>query len=204
MNYLFDWDGSLGDSLPLWFENFKSVFAEFGMEVTYKDIGERVIGNWNAPAEFGLDNQEFFLKLEEKTLPLLSEIQLNPGAKELIREIKMGGGKVAVLTASKRIWVEPAMKKLGIFDDVDLFLGKEDVVEVKPNPEIIFMALATLGGSKEKTVMIGDSHKDVGAAKAAGVESILYFPNRYIEFYDAQKQLDLGATRVIKGFGEIG
>lgn len=202
-NYLFDWDGSLGDTLPLWFENFKIVFAQFGIEITYQEIAEKVIGNWNGPAEFGVDNEDFFRKLEENVTTKLAMVKLNPGALELIDKIKMGGGKVGILTTSKRIWVEPAMKNLGILDRIDIFLGKEDVIKYKPDPEIILKAIEFLGGKKEETVMIGDTFNDVFAAKTAGVESVLYFPNRYTEFYDAQKQLKLGATRIIKDFGEI-
>lgn len=202
-NYLFDWDGSLGDSLPLWFENFVAVFAEFGVKMDYKMISEQVIGDWNGPAKFGVDNEEFFKKLEQRVLEKLEDVKLNPGAFDLINGVKRSGGKIGVLTTSKRSWVEPALKKNGVWEMMDVFLGKEDVHRFKPDPEIINVALEKIGGNKYETVMIGDTGKDVGAAKAAGVESVLYYPLRYRQFYEEQMQTNLGATKVIGDFGEM-
>lgn len=202
-NYLFDWDGSLGDTLPLWFENFKTLFGEFGVEVSYRDIAEKIIGNWNGPAEMGVNNEEFFRKMEERVLQKLAEVKLNPGALELIDKIKDAGGKVGILTTSKRIWVEPAMRRLGIFEKVDVFLGKEDVSKYKPDPEIISLALEKLGGNREETVMIGDTKNDIGAARNAGVASVLYYPKKYREFYREEKQFGLGADVVVGDFEKV-
>lgn len=202
-NYLFDWDGSLGDSLPLWFSNFKSLFAEFGVEVTYKDIAEKIIGNWNGPAEFGVDNEEFFKRLEEKVLDKLVEIKLNAGARELMEKIKAEGGKIGILTSSKRVWVEPALRRLGVWEMVDVFLGKEDVSKYKPDPEIILKALEKLDGTKEETVMMGDSVNDIEAARRAGVDGVLYYPQRYREFYSEEFQKSFHPARVIEDFREM-
>jgi pyrophosphatase PpaX len=46
------------------------------------------------------------------------------------------------------------------------------VKNAKPDPEGIFLALKELNGRPEETVMVGDSHYDIEAAKNAGVSSV--------------------------------
>lgn len=149
------------------------------------------------------DNQQFFEKLEEKVLDKLTEVKLNPSAFGLIKKIKTEGGRIGVLTSSKRVYVESAMKEEGLLDIVDVLLCKEDVVEGKPDPEIINKALGVIGGSLKETVMIGDTWWDVLASKNAGVTSVLYYPERYRQFYNEDFQLGLGAEFVIGDFSEF-
>jgi HAD superfamily hydrolase (TIGR01509 family) len=202
--FLFDWDGSLGNTLPLWFKTFKETFFEYGLAVSNEDIAYKVLGDWQGPAKVGItDLNEFFNKIEKNILDKLSLVELNPGARELLRNIKKDGGKIAVVTTSKRIYVEPAMKNLGIWSEVDVFLGKEDVTKQKPDPESLIKALGMMGGNSDAALMTGDSYKDIEAARSAGMDSALYFPKKYEEFYLQEKQMKLIATYVIEDFDEM-
>lgn len=203
-NYLFDWDGSLADSLPLWFETFLRVFAGYGIETNYLEIGEKVLGDWNGPVALGVENtEEYFQKVEMELGSKLDEVRLNDGALTLVQRIKAEGSRVGILTNSKRSWVQGALERTGLSGEIDIFLGKENVTKTKPDPEMLLKAMSDLGAMGHKCVMIGDSVKDVEAAKAAGVKSILYLPKRYAEFYDMNKQRSLGADTVVESLGEI-
>lgn len=202
--FLFDWDGSLGNSLPLWFSAFKTVFSEFGVKVPDLVIGEKVIGDWEGPARVGIKDQDaFFRRMEEILLPQLPEVDLNPGAKDLLMTIKEEGGKIAVVTTSKREYVEPALEKNGIKSMIDVFLGKEDVQKYKPDPEQLIKALEIMGGEADETIMTGDTKHDIQAAKNGGIDSALYYPVPYEEYYDKERQERLGATYIIKNFTEL-
>ncbi|KKT35018.1 MAG: Pyrophosphatase PpaX [Candidatus Collierbacteria bacterium GW2011_GWF2_44_15] len=202
--FLFDWDGSLGNSLPMWFEAFQKVFAEYGKRVTYKQIGEKVIGDWEGPSRMGIENQEeFFTRMEVELMPKLPFVELNPGAKELIENIKKLGGKVAVVSSSKRKYVEPAMQKNGLMNLVDVFLAKEDVKRHKPDPMMLNRAIGMVGGEPDKALMVGDTGKDIMAAKNAGMASALYYPKRYEEFYARRLQEGWKSTYTIRSFGEL-
>ncbi len=202
--YFFDWDGTLADTLPIWFEGFLKIFKEYGIETSYKEIGEKVLGDWDGPANLGItDTDEFFEKMEKELITSLNEVQLNEGVMEMVKRIKSEGGKIGVLTNSKKRWVKGALRNTGLREYIDVFLGREDVDQTKPDPEIIFKALGILRGDKSEVVMTGDSIKDIEAAKRAGINSVLYLPERYSEFYDFEKQRRLGADREIKSFDEI-
>lgn len=207
MNYkyfLFDWDGSLADTLPIWFEGFKKVFAKYGIQVSTETIANEVIGDWQGPEKLGITNSDkFFVELEAEVIDKLNNVKLNPGAFELLKKIKSGGGKIAVVTASRKRWVKTALRNNGLRDLVDVFLGKEDVEFVKPDPEAIFKALEMMRGKVEETMMIGDNGKDIMAGRRAGVKTGLYFPKKYVEFYGKDGQKNFGSAYVFENFGEI-
>ncbi len=208
MNYryfLFDWDGSLADTLPIWFAGFKKVFAQYGIEVTSKKIAEEVIGDWEGPKRLGVtDTEKFFVDLEAEVIEKLNEVKLNPGVFEMLKEVKSKGGKIGIVTASRKRWVKTALRNNGLRDLVDVFLGKEDVEFIKPDPEAIFKALEMMKGRPEEAIMVGDNEKDIVAGRRAGTKTALFFPKRYEEYYSKEKQLNLGATFVIEDFGEMG
>ncbi len=203
--FLFDWDGSLADTLPIWFAGFKKIFAEHGIEVTTRIIADEVIGDWDGPKRLGIaDTEKFFADLEKEVINKLNEVKLNPGAFEMLSKIKANGGKIAVITASRKRWVKTALRNNGLRDLVDVFLGKEDVEFVKPDPEAIFKALELMRGKIGESIMVGDNEKDIMTGRRAGVSTGLYFPKRYEEYYSKEKQLNLSASYVIADFGEMG
>lgn len=207
MNYkyfLFDWDGSLADTLPIWFEGFKKVFAKHDIKVTNDTIGNEVIGDWDGPQRLGITNNEsFFDEVEAEVIDKLNSVKLNSGALDLLKQIKTKGGKIAVVTASRKRWVKTALRNNGLRDLVDVFLGMEDVEFVKPHPEAIEKALRLMGGKPEEALMVGDNGKDIMAGKRAGVKTGLYFPPRYQEFYGKDGQKNFGPTYVIEDFVEM-
>lgn len=202
--FLFDWDGSLADTLPIWFAGFKKVFAKHGLDVNYETIGNEIIGDWDGPERLGIKNNEaFFAEVETEVLEKLNMVKLNPGVMELLKKIKMDGGKIGVITASRKRWVKTALRNNGLRELVDVFLGKEDVGFVKPDPEAVFKALKLMQGKPEETVMIGDNGKDIMAGRRAGVRTGLYFPNRYEEYYGKDGQKNFDPAFVFKDFKEL-
>ena len=190
--------------MPLWFKTFKETFSDYGIKTDYKEIGELVLGDWEGPRNLGITNvEEFFGKMEAELMPKLPDVQLNPGVKETLEKIKKAGGKIGVVTTSKKRYVKKALKNNGLSKVVDVFLGKEDVENYKPDPEILFKALNFMGGKPSEAIMVGDTSKDIEAAKRAGMASVLYFPDEYHKYYDEVRQKSLGAMYVIKSFQEL-
>jgi len=202
--FLFDWDGSLADTLPILFEGYKNVFAKYGIKATNEIIAKKAIGDWGGPRRLGIvDEEKFFGELEKEVLEKLHKAKLNPNVMEILRMIKEKEGRIGIVSASKKRWVKKSLRNNGLRDLIDVFLAKEDVEQIKPNPEGIFKALSLMGGAKKEAVMIGDNEKDVAAAKAAGIDSVLYFPKKYHGYYDEKYQKSLGATWVIEDFCDL-
>lgn len=201
---LLDWDGCVADTLSVWMAAYKKIFAEFGLFPTEREIGKKAFGNWEAAKAFGIQDRETFLKnLLDFAQRELLKVQLNPGAKLALEELKAGGKNLAVLSSSRRSDVEPAIKRLGLSPVVDFLLAKEDVTKLKPDPEIINKALSLFGVSPDTAVKVGDSEKDILAGKAAGVATVLYFPPSNEIYYDEAELLSYQPDYSIHNFSEL-
>jgi len=87
----------------------------------------------------------------------------------ILDKCKRNGVKLAVVTRN----CTPAVKMVfpDIEDIIDVFLPREDVLRVKPDPNHIEIALKKLGIKKKDCIMIGDHPIDIMCAKRAGVFS---------------------------------
>ena len=61
------------------------------------------------------------------------------------------------------------VEKFGLGAHFEHFQGT-DGFPSKPEPDVIFAAMAALGARPEECLMVGDSHADILAARAAGVK----------------------------------
>jgi pyrophosphatase PpaX len=98
--------------------------------------------------------------------------------------------KLAVVTSAPRRVVEKALRILEIDSFFYTLVTADDVVNFKPHPEPVSLALRRLKSQPEETLMIGDSHVDIHAAKAAGVKIGLFHSEEHKQFYDFQKLKD--------------
>lgn len=133
----------------------------------------------------------------------LAKVPLNPGAKKVVAEIKGEGHKIAIVSSSKKELVIPAVQYHRLDQAVELVLCEEDVEQLKPDPEMIYLALEKLGASKEEAVIIGDTEKDILAGKSAGIATLLYFPDHNKKFYSNEKLVEANPKYQISSFSEV-
>ena len=101
----------------------------------------------------------------------ISEIRLQPGAKELLQYFEKIGARWAVATSGERSQVTQLLKDFDIPSRVPIITG-DDVTTAKPAPDTFVLAAQRLGVSPQDSVVIGDSPWDLLAAqrmKALGV-----------------------------------
>ncbi len=203
--FLFDWDGCLANTLEIWLEAYRQSMAKFGVHATDKEIANQ-FGNWNGPKNLGVSEADYTScmdlmdRIVEEKLP---HVHLYEGAKQLLEELKAAGKKLALLTSSRPQDIKKPLDNTGVRSYFEVILTADDVTSHKPHPEVIEKALKELGGEKAQAVMIGDSAKDIEAAKNAGVDSILVFPKQHEIFYDFDKLKAYGPTHIVSGFGDL-
>lgn len=203
-NILFDWDGCLAQTLPLWLEAYKAVFAEYDIYPKDKEITEKVFGDWQGPGKFGVkDIDEFVKKLVSRVDQGYPDVELYDHAQEVLETLKGRGKKLALLTTSIRATLEPALKNTGVKKYFEVVLTGDDVRRHKPDPEMIDKALIQLGGSRETSIIIGDSKDDLGAANKAKIDSILFYPKNHELFYDLENLRSFNPTYIINDLSEM-
>ena len=99
-------------------------------------------------------------------------VQAYPGAGQLIDDLRAAGKKVMLLSNAQRIFTEPEMRMLGLYDRFDKVYISSDWGVKKPTAEYFQYALRALGLPPEQVAMVGNStHDDMRTAHALGLRT---------------------------------
>ncbi len=109
----------------------------------------------------------------------LKNTSIHPSAHLLLRELKVKGFKLGIITTKYR---EPVMEVLAYFSISELFdvvVTGYEVEKHKPAPDIVLEAAKRLGVNPKQCVVVGDSPIDVQAGKRADAFTIAVLSNTY-------------------------
>ncbi len=128
--------------------------------------------------KMGLDENLFAVKAANpgrfnflmKNLSLLEQegLESAPINKKLVEELR--GQPWALLTLNARSTALAALARLDL--KPEMIIAKEDVKAPKPDPDGVLKILRKMNWPAEETVFVGDSERDEGCAKSAGIEFI--------------------------------
>lgn len=196
---------NLAKTLHIWLEATHLPLQSRGIHVPDKEVVDRCFGRVvEGFTELGIkDIETAIYEMDARAKELLPDVELYPDTLYALEELQKMGKKIALITTSLRENVVKALDKYEIQHFFDVIVTNEDTERHKPNPEPLFKALEQLGGSIEEAIMIGDSDKDVDAAKNAGVDSILFFPEEHMKFYVLEDFQKLEPTHIIQDFREV-
>jgi HAD superfamily hydrolase (TIGR01509 family) len=209
---LFDMDGLLVDTEPLWLETETGVMARLGAPWTPADqqalLGgsmARTVGYLLAKATRPAPPETVERWMNEGMLDLVraGRVVVRPGARELLAEVVAAGLPYALVTSSQRGFADAVLGATGLTFPV--IVCAEDVTAGKPDPEPYLLAAKLLGVAPEACVVLEDSPNGVASATAAGchvvaVPSLLPIPpapGRVV--VTSLAWVDLAALREIAG-----
>ena len=174
---LFDLDGLLVDSEPLWFEVECAVMARLGGPWGPADQQALIGGSLDRtvsyllaraaqPARASRHEVARWLLDEMTGLMLTRGLPVKPGARELLAEVAGAGIPHALVTSSARQIMRVALAVTGLSFPVTVC--SEDVRRTKPDPEPYLLAAARLEVPPDGCVVLEDSPSGVTAARTAG------------------------------------
>lgn len=184
---IFDFDGTILDTETVWYESFREVLAEHGVDLplevfaegigTYDDSLFRYITRQMGTDRLLKDIQErAFSRHKAKT----ASLPLREGVEQYLRDAKRLGLRIALATSSPQAWVEPFLRSHGLLEYFETLCTKDDVAKVKPDPELYTLAVTRLGILPEEAVAFEDSANGAKAAAAAGLRTVIV-PNPMTE-----------------------
>ena len=91
---------------------------------------------------------------------------LNPGAAELLRQLRAHPLCLGLITNNHRRAMHTVVEKFDL--DFDLLLSREDA-PIKPAPDLLLLALKKLQLTPAETCFVGDGRYDRMASEAAGI-----------------------------------
>ncbi len=203
--FLFDWDGTLARTLELWIEQIGRQYERYGLQATKKDL-VRDFGDLKAPLKYGLPAHQLSEMQEAVNAQmrfLLPQVPLFDDVEVLLRRLKDSGRQCALITTSLRANLDMVMRRHSIEDLFDLIVTSEDVQAHKPDPEGINFAIRYLGSEPSRTLMLGDSSFDLLAARNAGIDSALFYPQPHEIMHDLTSLQMHNPTYTIRTWREL-
>ena len=101
---------------------------------------------------------------------MLDDVELLPGARELLTALKQAGVQSAVFTNKHGPSSRRVCTHLGLASLLDGNFGATDTAWLKPQREFSDHVLSTLHADPSTTAMVGDSPFDLAAAQNAGLD----------------------------------
>lgn len=99
---------------------------------------------------------------------LFERSRLYPQVPETLDALLRRGLRLACITNKRIAFANGVLDKAGIADRFELVLGGDSLPQKKPSPAQLDAAAERLGVSPEAAALVGDSHHDFHAARAAG------------------------------------
>ena len=188
---IFDMDGVLIDSEPLWKIAMEAVFSELGSTLQKSDfqktVGLRideVIHFWNLHESWGIEDEEvvqekIILKMEEL---IAANAQPLPGVIETLTFLKSKGIKIGLATSSSSRLISIVLRELAISDFFDFAHSAETEDYGKPHPAVYLTVAQKLAVHPTKCLVIEDSFNGVISGLAAKMKVVCipektHFPN---------------------------
>ena len=202
---LLDWDGNLAKTLDIWLDATRVPLTNRGINISDNQIVMQCFGRpYEGYAELGINDVDVAIyEMDMYAKEFMPEVELYPDALFVLEQLRSMGKKIALITSSLRGNVIHLLDKYEIHHYFDVVIANEDTVRHKPDPEPLEKALKLLNGEKSKTVMIGDSDKDIEAARNAGIDSILFYPKEHEKFYDYDEMQAFNPTYTVNDFRKV-
>jgi HAD superfamily hydrolase (TIGR01509 family) len=178
---IFDFDGLLIDSEPVWFKARKAILSEFNLDWTWNDQ-KNTLGvstkDWVSYMSSKLGDKltseqilntviskmrEFYTKGEAKS---------KPGADEALKFCKNKKFIVGLASGSYKDLLLSAIRSKGWEKYFDEILSSDDLKNGKPAPDIYIEILRRLRVKPEESIILEDSRDGIKAGKAAGANVI--------------------------------
>lgn len=179
---IFDMDGLLIDSEPLWSEAATEVFAYYGKKMSVADFASTTglrtsefVSWWLRDYKFDSAELE---KASKKIIDLVIEkIRLKgeamPGLEYILDFFQQKNFKIGLATSSPLIVADTVINLLHIKDYIQAITSAEKLQHGKPHPQVYLDCAETLQSSPLECVCFEDSVNGMIAAKAARMKCVV-------------------------------
>jgi phosphoglycolate phosphatase len=181
----FDLDGTLVDTAHDLVGALNWLLAEEGIESISLDEARPFIGRgarWliergfqaaDAPLEAGHIQPLLDRFIARYQAHIADESRPFPGCVAALEALKAQGAKLVVCTNKLTGLSVALLDALDMTRHFDAVIGADRAPAIKPDPRHLLTAIAEVGGSPERAILVGDAATDAGAARAAKVALIL-------------------------------
>lgn len=194
--YLFDFDGTLVDSMPSYVSVMLRILDEhnikYGRDIVKIITPLGYTGTAKYFRSIGIDkSQEELISLMNKYA--YEQYAYNIPAKKnvvsVLKELKERGASLNVLTASPHSVLDVCLKRVGIYDLFDNVWSCDDFGTTKSDPEIYVKAAKRLGKDVSDVLFLDDNLNADKTAKCAGMKVCGVYDESSDEYTDEIKKV---------------
>ncbi len=179
---IFDMDGTLFDTEPLYCEAFRRAYALQGGKLTKEEYFRELMGATNdaiesylaAKAPPGFDAPRFSKDWRAAWKAIIGGKRLKPlpGVKDLLERLCEWGVPLALASSSDMEDIALCLEAAGLAGYFLVRAAGDEVTEGKPAPDVYLLACRRLGVEPGDCVAIEDSRRGVASALAAGMQVV--------------------------------
>lgn len=178
---VFDMDGLLVDSEPLWIRAEMEIFGEVGLALGEEDCAQTkglrtddVIAYWFAKRPWARRSPA---EVEARLITRVAELVREEGralrgVESALAVARQNGRRLALASSSPRVIIDAALERLGLTATFDAVESAEHLPLGKPHPAIFLVAAEKLGVPATSCLVLEDSLTGTIAAKAARMTCI--------------------------------
>lgn len=205
---IFDVDGTLLDSMGVWYKISDRFFQENGLvltpnlatkfqEMTLEESLPFIVERFSLPTPVEAVFDRFQELMREE---YLSFIPLKPYAKEYVQKLHGQGIKIALATSGYRDLCQGAFERLGLWHCFDAVALSSEVGVNKGNPDVYLLAAQRLGLAPEDCMVYEDIPLGITGAKKAKMKTTAIYDITNEPMTNALKQL---SDHYITGWHEL-
>lgn len=180
---IFDMDGLLIDSEPLWQQSELEVFSSIGVDMSQKHkipltLGLRIDQTvhiwartlpWSSPSE-----EEVTARIIDRTIERVGQTRpLLPGVEQALKLCQARGLKIGLASASPLHMLHKVIEMFNLQSYFQTIVSAEHLPYSKPHPEVYLLAAQRLQVDPLDCVTLEDSFNGMIATKAARMRSIV-------------------------------
>ena len=183
---LFDLDGTLIDSAPIYYQIIDIIFERLGVPPVSRKILQDAMDDGDFDWDYVLPHSmkprkekliaEARRIIEEVAPPMFrQQIKLIPGAAEACTRIADSDLTMGLVTSTPREYLAVKLVPLqeaGLENLLQVIVAADDVTHKKPHAEPLVEASRLLGTAVERCVYVGDTRVDIRAGVAAGMKTV--------------------------------
>ena len=187
---LFDFDGVIAKTEPVHKQTFIEIFKQHGLDISISDErwyrefagtgSGKIFAKLTIDYKLNANIEEMVKQRQDMFLDHVKKgnVELVPGAKELIMKLHKKGVKMAIVSGGHRDYIELLLEMNGLTNFFPVIVSANDIKARKPDPEPFLYAARKLGVPASECVVLEDSYSGCEAAKKAGMKLIWVRPNK--------------------------
>ncbi|MDW0117934.1 HAD family hydrolase [Sporosarcina thermotolerans] len=208
---IFDFDGTLANTLPICYYAFQSVFKEYdNREITPSEIIEMF-----GPSEVGILRKNLLSARKDEAIEYFYQqyarfhkdlVIANKDIHKIVTLLKEMDIKLGIFTGKAKRSLDISLEKLDMEGLFDCLITGDDVSKPKPDPEGLVKALSLLKVESSEAIFVGDSDADIIAGVQANVFTIgvQWLPEYQTATFSEQPNLLISSVTEFENYVKAG